>query len=811
MGVRVFVCLALGVGAALALGPAHGPPAWFAVVACVLLGALGVALRAKAGWIALACAAASLGYTAAAVRTFEHPAQSVGRLLGEHITILAVEGVALDAPRTDPPARGQLAEFARDAPATRFTFRVRRVRVDDAWVRASGDLWIRVDGVMMGVRPGDSLRLSGQAFGVEAPTNPGQRDFRPRAHERDLAGRLLVPSIGLVERVDQGDWRARRIELQGALRDRASAWLDSLNASDGARALLAAAVFGQTEGEYSRVRRSFARTGLAHLLAISGIHLVLLAWFTLLAARALLPGRRSEAMVVAIAVLVYMAIVPANPPVVRAGVMTLGFLAAEAFGRRYDPINVLAWTACLIVLLRPTDLTSVGFHLSFLAVGGLIAFTPTVSEMLSRRGALAIDEAPRGVRAARRRARTALAASLSAWAITAPLVAYHVGLFTPLAPLAALLVAPVFSALLGAGYLTTLVSAVSPTLARPLVALTGEMAEVFLAVVRLLERLPGSAMNTPPVAWWWAVLATVAVAMLLRRGVRTPGALAALFVIVGVVVVDGARSGRLDERVALRIDTLDVGDGACHLVRSGGDAVLWDCGSTWVGIGERDIPDALRALGAWRVRTLIISHPNLDHYSGALDAAARLGVREVLTTDAFLEEAARDPLGPVAFTVDRLRDAGVDVRAIGAGHVIDLGNARVEFLWPPDTFASERANDESLVARVDATTAAGVRTLLLTGDIEPAGIDAMLASTGPLRAHIVEAPHHGSARPGAIGFVASLHPDVVIQSTGPQRLDDERWDAVKAGTRWWTTAADGAVYAEVLRTGEVRSGRLTPR
>jgi competence protein ComEC len=253
-----------------------------------------------------------------------------------------------------------------------------------------------------------------------------------------------------------------------------------------------------------------------------------------------------------------------------------------------------------------------------------------------------------------------------------------------------------------------------------------------------------------------------------------------------------------------------VGDGACHALRSGDDAILWDCGSTWAGIGERDIPDALRALGIWRVRTLVISHPNLDHYSGALDAAHRIGLREVLTTRAFLDEAERDPLGPVAFTVDALRARGIEVRAIGAGYSVPLGSARVEFLWPAEGFASERANDESLVARVEVKTDAGARSVLMLGDIEPAGIEAMLRTSGALRADIVEAPHHGSARPGSIAFVGSLEPGVVVQSTGPQRLGDERWDGVRARALWWTTASDGAVFAEIRRDGSVVSGRSAP-
>src|SRR5690606_36223952 len=111
------------------------------------------------------------------------------------------------------------------------------------------------------------------------------------------------------------------------------------------------------------------------------------------------------------------------------------------------------------------------------------------------------------------------------------------------------------------------------------------------------------------------------------------------------------------------------------------------------------------------------------HYSGVLDAAPRLGLREVVTTRAFLDEADADPLGPVASTVRALRARGVSVRAIGAGDSLALGAHELSFLWPAAGFESDRANDASLVARMEVETGAGVRTLLMLGDIEPAGMD----------------------------------------------------------------------------------------
>src|SRR5690606_33918623 len=137
----------------------------------------------------------------AAGRTNDFPRDSVGRALTPTMTLLDVEGVVLDEPSTERPARGELAMFVRDTPATRFTLRVRAVhrgRQAEGATPASGDLWVRVEGEATRVRAGDAVRVRGQAFGIDAPMNPGERDFRPRARERNIAGRLLAPSPALV-------------------------------------------------------------------------------------------------------------------------------------------------------------------------------------------------------------------------------------------------------------------------------------------------------------------------------------------------------------------------------------------------------------------------------------------------------------------------------------------------------------------------------------------------------------------------------------------------------------------------------------
>ncbi len=303
----------------------------------------------------------------------------------------------------------------------------------------------------------------------------------------------------------------------------------------------------------------------------------------------------------------------------------------------------------------------------------------------------------------------------------------------------------------------------------------------------------------------WAVAATAVVLSWLARAHRRDwpalGALAAVAAWLGAEVWFGVA---LPRDVALRVDTLAVGDGTCELVRSGRGALLWDCGSLTGGVGRMLVPRAVRALGAWRVPTVVVTHPNLDHFNGVLDVVEPLGVRTVLVGKAFTDHATQHPRSQEAYMLGELRRRGVEVRAISAGEKLGVGECRVEFLSPPADADWPKDNDMSLVAGVWAPGGKNP-ALMLCGDIQDQALG-LLGGRG-LHPAILEAPHHGSAREGAYVFVAEADPKVVLQSTGPSRAGDARWDAVRAGRVWLCTATDGACFAEVLRGGAVRAGR----
>jgi beta-lactamase superfamily II metal-dependent hydrolase len=302
----------------------------------------------------------------------------------------------------------------------------------------------------------------------------------------------------------------------------------------------------------------------------------------------------------------------------------------------------------------------------------------------------------------------------------------------------------------------------------------------------------------------WAVAATLVVLYWLACGHRR--AKLAWAMTAAVALWGGAEmwlAGGLPARAAVRIDALAVGDGSCQILRSGREALLWDCGSLNPGVGRMLVPRAARALGACRIGTALVTHPNIDHFNGILDVAEPLRIRRVLVGEAFVQHAQQHPRSPEALMLSELERRGIEVRVVWAGQRISIGDAEIEFLSPAKGAAWPEDNNMSLVGLVSVT---GRPAALLCGDIQGDAMDFVNRTRPGLRVPIMEAPHHGSAREPAYGFVQGLAPRVVLQSTGPSRANDSRWDEVRHGRVWWCTALDGAAWAELERDGTVRSG-----
>lgn len=835
----LWALLALAIGFTLAREWSVAPAAmWFAGCEALLAAALLTHARVCRAILFVAVILAGAGWFT--IRFSEPPPHRLDqRLASIDATpnpIITLTGLVNEPPRLSHPRTGALGSLARSPASWTFPLAATTLETGAGPVPVSGIVRVAIPAAqgrtLADLAAGTPLRLTGRFRPYEPPLNPGEPNRRLLALQDGVVGRVAVPSIQLVdtpalhEAAPIAQTRPRAIAW---LRARASHALD-LDAADApspGHGLLAAMLLGERDAALDDVDAAFRRVGLVHLVAISGFNLAVLASVAMFLVRLAGDRGRFEPYAVAAIVAVYLVIVPAEAPVLRAGVTVLVFLLAEALGRRYDRLTLLGWTACALLVWRPLDLWSLGFQLSFGIVGALLWLAQRAEGRLfgvPLRGVVSVNlpigHRPSpvgrllspGVRWLADSLKTAASASLLAWAVATPVVLVHTGLLSPVAPLTSLLALPLTVLTLWAGYIALAVGFVWPAVGAALGSVAVSLADALASMVVALDAFPGASFTLPPVSAWWGGAAIGVVLYWFRWGhLRDRRAWALTLVVLAWFAGESYLHSRTAPGVPLRIDTLAVGDGTCHLVRSGSEAMLWDAGSSHPGLGLRDLPRALHHLGAVRVRTALVTHANTDHFLCLPDLVAPLGIERVYVTRALLDEAAHNAHAGAAALIRELGARSVVVLPLGAGESISLGSTACEILSPRVDAAYAEANDTSLVGLFRVRTTQGERRLLLTGDIGPAAIADLRGAYTGLTVDVMEVPHHGSAKPESMAFVQALSPRIVLQSTGPQRLDDRRWDRARAGRDWLVTARDGAAWVEFLDSGRLRAGTLRPR
>jgi competence protein ComEC len=792
-----------------------GPPAWwsFALSALLSVGAMAWRGNGSKALLAAACVCLGLGLS---VHRMTPRDDALWRLAGSlgpgEPAVVVLEGVVIETPREVSRGEGSLGPLLPDEGRSRFVLLADTLGTSEGPVAVQGRVWCKLPAAYRGVSAGDRARVTGTLTPVHKPLNPGQSRPDRWALQSGFVGSVSSSDALLVERLSgPSGARAWALSVLDRVRSRGREAMESAcsRASADGAALLCGLIVGDVSGMGGEVREDFTRLGLAHLLSISGFHISLMAMMALTMLRVAGDQGRVESAALAGVLLAYLCVVPAEAPILRASAMTLALLIAESLGRRYDRVTLLLWISAGLLVVSPLDLWSLGYQLSCgLTLVLLWLGEPFHARMFGRRVLMPGVRRRTGVSAwARRVSRAAVSTAILCWLASVPLVWSSTGLLTPWATLATLVLTPLVVPLMFLGYVGLVLGAAWPGLATVVAWPIAWSASACMAAASAMSALPASAVTPPPLSIPVALAMTALVLWLLLRGRRhRPGAWAALGVLCLLPAADAARLMSLRRDVALRLDTLAVGDGTLHVLRSGPDALLWDAGSLNSGLGVREIPRALRALGVWRVPRVVVSHGDADHLSLLPDLAGPLGVREVLVGERVLERA-KTPSSAPARVLEMLRDRGIVITPIARGAVIPLGETRLTTLWPPPGARFDAENDHSLVARVDPSReAAGPAWLLLTGDIQDHAVRTLASMEPALAARVVEAPHHGSARSAAAAWVRHLGPRVVVQSTGPRRLGSPVWAGVRAHAAWHATAADGAIFAEFERDGTLRHG-----
>jgi len=735
---------------------------------------------------------------------------------------LTVEGMVCAPPRIMPEK-------------TRLVIDTRRIIRDGDAVPVRGKILLSVKDSNIVFGYGNYIRASTRLKKPRNFDNPGGFDYERYLLYRGirLHGHVGRSSEIVIMRQSAGGYLRTRLErYRSLIRERI---LKGAPAPEGD--VLQALILGEKEAIPEEIIQGFNRAGVSHILAISGLHVGIVAFICFAVARALM--RSSEQLLLRynvfkvsalcsiVPVIGYAFIAGLRISTIRAVIMILCYLAALLIGRGRDLLNILAFAAFLILVISPASLFDVSFQLSFTAVAAILLVTPALSSMIPQAAGQGIFR--RGMNAVVLFILVSLAAVIG----TAPLIALSFNRISTVTLLSNLLVIPVIGfVVLPLGMLLTVTAPFAPV-ASVLIAVASFFIRITTSIIEFLSSFPFASIpvttpTLPEIVLYYLCVLTGArlINTWKSNGYETPGAapspsligrlkeryrarerillisflgLIALFFIADAFCTNLRSAGRR----YLEVTFIDVGQGSATLLQfPGGDVMLVDGG----GFYDRTFDLGRYVVGPYlwhekikKIDIMVLTHPDQDHVGGLPFLAENFTVGEFWSNGQESENESHRKL------LEIVRERNIPHRIVNAGTPEQImGGASIRILNPQKSSPGapfspySDYNSNGIVMKITL----GRRSILLPADISGLVEERLIASGHDLEADILMAPHHGGHTSSTTPFMRAVMPKIAVISCGPDNTfgfphPDVLDRYARAGARILRTDRDGAV---IVRT-----------
>ena len=662
-----------------------------------------------------------------------------------------------------------------------FRLSVTRLRsyADSPWTDLSGDVWVtaRVTSDLTSSREppflrfGDSLHLKGT---LKTPIPLDDFDFPSYLENQGIGTVMSYPEIALLDERGGAPFYRWLYSIRRHMATVIAGVVPEPQAAFGQSVLL-----GIRDNLPNSLRDDFRRTGTAHMLAISGLHVGILLIAAASAGETLFGRRALVYLLVPLAAIwLYTLLSGASPSAIRAAVMGTVYVGAVAFGRRGSLVPSLALAAALMAAIDPRILYRISFQLSFAAMMGISIFYDAVSHRID---GITLSQARTSFATGASRATImAVGVTLSATVATAPLIASYFSQLPIVGLPATLLTLPALPFALAAHGVTAAVGLASHYAAAPFGWLAWGISAYITGVVGLFAKAPAASVDVgsaaPTIVWtFYAAMSALATLMYIgapfaRWKLWTssipdkiwpriwdsspPWQLPAIIVVVAVLVwaaVLYAPSG------TLKVVFADVGQGDMTVITTpGGQRIVVDGGPD--GVRAARVLDNETPFWDRSVDLVVLTHPHADHVSGLTEIARRYNV------DRILERRQQFDSAEYADWTKLAQSTNAEILQATPGMNLSFDDGvSVHVLGPPDPMLAGTDSDVdngSVVVRV----AYGTVSFLITGDLFHEGEGWILRSGQPLSSHVLKVGHHGSRTSSSDEFLRAVAPVAAVIS-----------------------------------------------
>ena len=566
---------------------------------------------------------------------------------------------------------------------------------------------------------------------------------------------LFIVNSPIIVQTEPSSWAAGLGAIRQGLRENSG--------DDDAGALIPGMVLGDTSKQSAEFKDAMKRSGLTHLVAVSGANFAIVSTFVLWCMQFLIRRKNVRIIATAIALICFIALVRPSPSVLRAAAMAAVLLSAHLGKRGSDSLPALGFAMCAVVLGDPWQARDAGFALSVLATAGLLLLAPQIVEKLPTHKKLA----------------GALAPPIAAIVFCSPILVSLSGYLSPMSIIANLLAAPVVAPITVLGFIAALVSPVAPWLTQFILFFISFPAGFITGVAHWIAAFPVLTIHNGLIGF--GVVALILAALFLFKKSWKKSTAVLLIVIFTLGWLQRWPAG--DWQVA----QCDVGQGDSLAINLGADhAILIDVGPEPVAVDK-----CLKNLGIKEIPLLILSHFHADHVAGLLGVLKGRRVHQVWISNN-LEPELQSRL-----VLNLLKKSQI-VR-VQKGLTAQVGNIQLKVLWPEATTRTFEvlpgdgsAINNSSVAVIAQTTD---WSLFSAGDLEPPAQHELINSVEPV--DIYKLSHHGSKYQDE-GLMKALSAQIALISVGAKNPYDhpakESIDSLtRLGTQVFRTDTDGAI------------------